>query len=412
MHNKTLLSLLIAVSYAVCGGSFAGTGNDLYAGAEARQPEFVKDLRTLVNIDSGTGDQRGLAKAEAYLAERLKSLGAQVEILEAPPSVGNTVVGTFQGHGTKNIMMMIHYDTVFDPGEAAKRPFRVKGGKAFGPGIADAKGGALIILHALDIAHKRNFKGYRTLTVLFNPDEERGSEGSRELIRRLASGQDAVLSYEPPEAERVTVATNGIAWIHLKVKGLASHAGSAPEKGRNAAVELSHQVLQLNNLGDPEKGSTVNWTVVQAGHKDHINIIPDQAAAIADMRLSDLAELDRVRRDANKIIENKLIPETEVNVTVESRRPPLSPNPASDNLAILADKIYRELGKTLEPVMMRYGTDAGFAYHPDSGKPAVLDGMGIVGGRIHTADEWADLTSVPARLYLTVRMLEVLAQQP
>lgn len=410
MQQHAILLFLIVASYTACGSSIADVDNALLAAAQTRQPSFVEDLRTLVNIDSGTGYETGLAQVEVFLAKRLKNLGAKVEILAAPPAVGKIVVGTFQGNGTQNIMMMIHYDTVFEQGEAAKRPFKIEGNKAFGPGVADAKGGALIILHALDIAHKRGFKGYQMLTVLFNPDEEKSSLGSREIIRGLASRQDVVLSYEPPEADRVTVATNGIAWVHLDVKGLASHAGSAPEKGRNAAVELSNQILQLKDLGNPVKGTTVNWTTVQAGNKAHVNIIPDQASAIADMRMSDLTELDRVQQDANRIVQNKLIPETEVSVAVENRRPPLSKNPASDNLASLANEIYRELGKTIESVAMRYGTDAGFAYNPNSNKPAILDGMGIVGNRIHSSDEWADLDSVPARLYLTVRMLETLAQ--
>jgi glutamate carboxypeptidase len=105
-----------------------------------------------------------------------------------------------------------------------------------------------------------------------------------------------------------------------------------------------------------------------------------------------------------------LIPETEVTVKVENRRPPFSKNANSDRLAATADSIYKELGKSIKPLAMRYGTDAGFAYNPKSGKPVVLDGMGIVGDRIHSSDEWADLDSVAPRLYLTVRMMEVMGK--
>jgi len=406
MQKHLLLPLLIAASCAICGTSFAQMDNALLASAQKRKPDFVQDLGTLVNFDSGTDDAKGLAQVEAFLAQRLKELGAKVEIVAAPPAAGRMVLGTFQGNGTKNVMMMIHYDTVFGVGEAAKRPFKVDGNKAYGPGVADAKGGALIILHALDIARERGLKGYKILTVFFNPDEEKSSLGSREMIRRLSSQQDFVFSYEPPEADRVTVATNGIAYVHLSVKGLASHAGSAPERGRNAAVELSNQILQLKDLGDPAKGTTVNWTVMQAG--DRVNIIPEKAYATADMRMSDLTEIARVQKDADRIVQSKLIPETEVNVRVENRRPPFSKNAASDRLAAMANGIYQEMGKAIEPVAMRYGTDAGFAYDPGSSKPVVLDGMGIVGDRIHSSDEWADLDSVPPRLYLTVRMLETL----
>ena len=408
------MSLAAALACATSPTAFAqpakaaNADNALLQAAQQHKDAFVKDLAALVNIDTGTDDTNGLAKVEAILAQRLKDLGASVEVVAAPPAAGKAVIGKLQGTGTQNIMLMIHYDTVFGVGEAAKRPFKISGNKATGPGVADAKGGALLILYALEIARERGFKDYKTLTVLFNPDEEKSSLGSRSLITKLSADQDYVLVYEPPEADVVTVATNGIAYVHLDVKGRASHAGSAPEAGRNAALELSNQIVQLKDLGDPAKGTTVNWTVVRSG--DRVNIIPEAASATADMRMADVAEVQRVQADADKIIQKKLIADTEVKVKVENRRPPFSRNANSDRLAAAADGIYKELGKSIKPVAMRYGTDAGFAYHPNGGKPIVLDGMGIVGDRLHSSDEWADLDSVVPRLYLTVRMMEVMGK--
>ncbi|MEB3266062.1 MAG: glutamate carboxypeptidase [Cyanobacteriota bacterium] len=375
--------------------------------AQAGQANVVRDMATLVNIDTGTGDAIGLAKVGDILAQRLRSLGAVVQQLPAPPAIGKVVEGTFQGTGTQNIMLMIHYDTVFEKGEAAKRPFRIDGTKAFGPGVADAKGGIALILEALEISRKRGFKGYKTLTVLFNPDEEKSSLGSRNIIKTRSAHQDYVLSYEPPDSERVIVATNGLAHVHLNVIGVASHAGSAPDKGRNAALELAEQVMQLSTLGAPAKGTTVNWTKLQSGER--LNMIPDRASATADMRMSDLGEIDRVLKDANRIIQKRFVPDTQVTVSVESRRPPFSRNPQSDRLAVLAQRVYQELGKSIEPVPMGFGTDAGFAYHPGSAKPVVLEGLGIVGADLHSPNEWVDLNSVVPRLYLTVRLLELLA---
>ena len=225
---------------------------------------------------------------------------------------------------------------------------------------------------------------------------------------KLLSEADAVLSYEPPDGERVIVATNGIAFVELDVKGRAAHAGAAPEKGRNASLELAGQIMQLRDLGDARKGTTVNWTLLKGG--DRANIIPEHAHATADMRLSDPSEAERVQSDANRIIEKHFIPDTQVTVTVDPRRPPFARNPASEGLALLARQIYLGLERPLEAVAMRYGTDAGFAYHPGSAKPAVLEGLGIVGDGLHSPEEWADLASVPPRLYLTVRLLETLAR--
>ena len=406
---KTHALTTLAAGLSTLLAAQAQVDQPLLDAAAARKPALVRDLAELVNIDSGTDDAAGLGRVEALLAKHLRDVGAEVEIVAAPPAAGKTVVGRLHGDGTKNLMLMIHYDTVFGVGEAARRPFWVEDNKAFGPGVADAKGGALLILYAIDIARSQGFKGWKTLTVVFNPDEEKSSLGSRAIIRTLSAQQDDVLVFEPPEADRVTVGTNGIAYVHLDVKGKASHAGSAPEAGRNAAMELANQLLQLKDLGSATKGTTVNWTVVQAG--DRVNIIPDKASATADMRMSDLSEIARVQADADRLVQHKLIPETTVSVVVENRRPPFSKNAASDQLAATADSIYRELGKSIAPVVMRYGTDAGFAYDPTSpAKPVVMDGMGIVGDRIHSPDEWADLDSVVPRLYLTVRMLQAMSK--
>jgi glutamate carboxypeptidase len=194
--------------------------------------------------------------------------------------------------------------------------------------------------------------------------------------------------------------------VKLDVKGRAGHA-SEPEKASNAALELAAQVTQLKDLGDPTHGTTVTWTVLKAGER--INVIPDGGSATADMRYSDPNELTRVLKDAKRLVEKRLVPDAQVSVTVEPRRPPFTRNAASDRLASLAARAYRELGKSLEPVAMRYGTDAGFAARAGSDKPAVLEGMGIVGGGLHSPAEWADLESIVPRLYLTVRTLEMLA---
>jgi len=405
--KRPALAFALSLAVVSAASAVASPRSQLWEAIQAEVPGFMKTWERLVNVDSGTGDVEGLRMVEAIIVQRLSELGARVETVPALSGAGDSIVGTFNGTGTRRILLMIHYDTVFQRGEAARRPFRVAGNRALGPGVADAKGGVALILHAVQVLRDVGCSGYGTLTVLFNPDEEESSVGSRDLIRARAATQDFVLSYEPPDREIVTVATNGIARVHLTVKGLASHAGSAPEQGRNAAIELAHQLLQLDELGDPVEGTTVNWTVVRAGKK--VNIIPDEARATADMRFSEASELCRVQGQAEETIKKHRVPGTTVTVEVEDRRPPLSRNPASEALAATAQRIYREIGHSLEPAAMRFGTDAGLAYDPASGKPAVLETMGIVGQRIHSADEFADIDSIVPRLYLTVRMVQELS---
>jgi glutamate carboxypeptidase len=402
----------IAAAIAFSALSFTAFASDLppdqlLKQAEAEQKSYLATVKQLVDIDTGTGQAPGLKEVSALLVERLKALGADVKTTPASPSAGDNIVGTFKGTGSKNFLLMVHYDTVFGPGTAAKRPFKLDSERAYGPGVADAKGGVAMILHSLKLLQDQKFKDFGTLTVLFNPDEETGSSGSKAIIAELARQHDYVFSYEPPDKDAVTVATNGINGVLLDVKGKSSHAGSAPEAGRNAAIELAHQMLQLKDLGDPAKGTTVNWTLIKAGEKR--NIIPSSASAEADMRYSDPAESDRVLADGQRILGKKLIEGTEVTLRLEKGRPPLAKNPGTDQLAKTAQALYGKIGRNIEPIAMRFGTDAGYAYVPGSAKPAVLETMGVVGAGLHADDEYIELSSIAPRLYLTVALITQLS---
>ncbi|WP_278412205.1 M20/M25/M40 family metallo-hydrolase [Stutzerimonas kunmingensis] len=404
----------IAAAVALCLSSLSAMAAEikpaeLLEQAKAEQSDYIETVKQLVAVDTGTGQAEGLTTVSQMLVERLQALGAEVSTSAATPSAGDNIVGTLKGSGSKDFLLMVHYDTVFAEGTAAERPFRMVEQRAYGPGVADAKGGVALILHALELLKAQQFDEYGTITVLFNPDEEMGSAGSKKIIAELARKHDYVFSYEPPDRDAVTTATNGINAVMLEVKGKSSHAGSAPEEGRNAVLELAHQLVQLKDLGDPDKGTTVSWTMIAGGQKR--NIIPNKATAEADMRYSDISETQRVLADAQKIIENKLIDDTRVELRVDKGRPPLAKNPASERLAKTAQRLYGEIDQRIEPIAMRFGTDAGYAYVPDSDKPAVLETMGVVGAGLHSEDEYIELSSIAPRLYLTTVMIRALSAE-
>ncbi|WP_158773453.1 glutamate carboxypeptidase [Cobetia sp. L2A1] len=409
-----LSMLAMGLAYGLCTVSAqAADYQDVQDAVEQQREPLLKTLETLVNVDSGTGYSEGLSDVEAMLTQHLKALGAQIETYPAKTYGGNTIVGRIQGEGSRKIMLMIHYDTVFDEGAATERAFRIEDGRAYGPGVGDAKGGVAVILHSLEALKTLGYDDYGQVTVVFNPDEEKGSPGSHEVIHKLSADQDAVLVFEPtfaePGVDAVTVVTKGINYAFLEVKGRASHAGGAPEKGRNAIMELSHQLLQLDDLGDADKQTTLNWTIVEGGAKR--NIIPEHAKAEGDMRYFDSSEYERVLNEAQKITENQLVEGTEVAFHLEKGRPPLPDNPQSQKLAKQAQKIYQELGQSLQAVEIGGGTDAAYAYHEGSDKPAVLESLGLVGGGYHSDKEFVLVDSVVPRLYLTTRMIMELSDE-
>lgn len=407
MRTTASLALAILVTLAALPARSA-PDDSVLAAVRTQDGPYRETLKGLVDVDTGTGDVSGLSKVEAILKARLEASGLAVEARPAPVFGGNTLIGTRSGKGTRKIMLLVHYDTVFGTGDAAKRPYTEREGRAYGPGVADAKGGVAMILHVLAGLEALRFDGYGTLTVVFNPDEERGSRGSRDEITRIARDQDVVLSFEPSFDEAgidaVTVATKGINYASLTVKGRASHAGGAPEAGRNAVVELAHQILQLQDLGDPNKGTSLHWTVIHGGTKP--NIIPESAKAEGDMRYFVPSEYDRVLTEARRIVGAHRVPDTQVTFDLAKGRPPLPRNPATKALGERARAIYAELGADLTLAEIGGGTDAGYAFQPGSpAKPVILESLGIVGGHYHSTEEFAVLASVTPRLYLATRLV-------
>jgi glutamate carboxypeptidase len=215
-----------------------------------------------------------------------------------------------------------------------------------------------------------------------------------------------VLSFEASRADsdKVALATSGIAMATLTVKGRASHAGGAPELGVNALYELSHQLLQLRDLSQPGRGLKVNWTIARAGVVR--NMIPPQAEASADIRLLHAEDLALVEKAMRERITNKLLPQAEVSVHLENRRPPLEPSDAARALAGHAQGIYRETGRTLvvDEKPEGGGTDAAFA--ASQTRAAVIERMGLQGFGAHsTQSEYILMDSIQPRLYLTTRLI-------
>lgn len=394
---KIAPTLLFASACLLPVLAHAAPDEKLKAAATQAQPAVIESLREMVSIESGSNDVAGLARMADYTETRLKALGATTERRKTTAGAGaDIVIGSFAGSGTKKIMLIAHMDTVYQPG------------------IADDKGGIAVILHALAILKDAGWRDYAKLTVLFNPDEEVGSIGSGELIAQMSDQHDYVLSCEPTAAREIVgregllLGASGTATATMEVTGRASHAGAAPQLGRNALIELAHQLLQTRDVAKDVPGTQLNWTTATAGSVR--NQIPDKASATADVRLvaRDGAEKLQAALQA-KVESNKLVPDTTTVVTVRTGRPPFVAGPAGRALAKQAQAIYGELDRTLGIVdMTGGGTDAGFANR--GGKAVVVESFGFAGHGYHARDEFVDADSIVPRLYLMTRMLTELGR--
>jgi glutamate carboxypeptidase len=388
--------------------------------AAAQKQPLLDTLKELVSIESGSRDPEGLDKIAGLIADKLRALGGEIELIEpgstaspevyrmedTPDKIGKMVKATFKGTGTKKILLIAHMDTVYQKGMLTQQPFRVEGDKAYGLGIADDKQGIAVILHVVALLKQLDFKEYGAITVLINGDEEISSPGSRALITRMGSQHDAVLSHEGTSnrEDKLSLATAGIASVTLKVEGKASHAGSAPERGVNAFYEMAHQVLQMRDLSDPATGLKLNWTMAQAG--SNRNVIPAMATASADVRVLRVADYDLIEKQVNERVKKQLIADAKVQLRFERRRPPLEPRPVSLAFARHAQSVYGELGRKLgaDVQVAGGGTDAAFAGLAT--QAPVVERFGLQGFGAHTADaEYVLLDSIEPRLYLVTRMV-------
>lgn len=418
-------AILFASLVLLVRPAFADRVEPVWSLVARERPALIQTLKTLVEIESGSRDKAGLDRIAAHVAGRLTTLGAAVELyqppaaeitrlFDTPDAVGKVVVARIQGRGDRRIMLLDHMDTVYASGTLAKRAFRIEGNRAYGPGIADAKGGIAVILHALALLEALDFRDFATLTVVINGDEEISSPASRALIQRLGAEHDVVMSFEPPlsKKDELALATSGIGMATLTVKGKAAHAGVDPERGRNAIVELAHRLLQTNDLSDPARRIKFNWTLASGGQVR--NMIPDRASATADVRVNRLADLDVIAQRYRERIaaQAPLVPDTTVEANFEKRRVPLEATDASRALGRKAQAIYAELGRTLgvDDSGAGGGTDAAFA--AASGRPVVAESFGLIGDGFHASDEeYVDLDSIEPRLYLVVRLIMALARE-
>ncbi|HEY2529940.1 MAG TPA: glutamate carboxypeptidase [Xanthobacteraceae bacterium] len=414
MNTTTAITgVALVFSIALLTGSAAAASprnEKVYQAAEANRAGALELLKEIVNIDSGTGDVQGGAQVEAVLRTRLIRLGAEVRTEPAEaPGLPDNLVAVFHGTGKGRILIIAHVDTVFGPGTAAARPFSMDQARAHGPGVGDEKAGVVNALTALKILHDLGFKNFATITFLLDDSEERGSPGSTKLIKRLAREHDVEFNMEPGDPpDALTVWRKGSASIRIQVKGRAAHAGMAPQDGRNAAVELMHQLSVLQGAF-PTSGSgiTVNLTVLRAGER--ANIIPDQAEATINVRYRKPEEFDAILAKVEAGTHSTQVPDTTVTLAHDPAFPPLTENAQIDALAARARAIYAEIGKTVE--LSGNGGASESALAMSEGTPA-LDGLGYVGGDFHTDHEWIDLNSVIPRLYLFTRLLMETGAKP
>jgi glutamate carboxypeptidase len=376
---------------------------------DARMSRFVAELETLVNIDCGSYSPEGVNRVADHVADALRRLGAAVERVPHEPAkadrprLGDLVIGRMEGTG-RRVLLIGHMDTVFDPGTAAERPFRIEGDRAFGPGVTDMKAGLLAGLHALAALGEAGARP--AVTFVANPDEEIGSPFSSPFIRELAPRHDAVLVLECARANGDIVSSRkGIADYHVSLTGRAAHAGVEPEKGRSAILEAAHQVVALHALNGRWPTVTVNAGVIHGGTRP--NVVPERCELQVDLRAATRDAFDAAAAEVERLAAAPTVPDVRIEVRRTAGHPPMEKTDATARLVAQAVAIAGELGFRLRDAATGGASDANTT--ATLGLPT-LDGLGPVGGDDHSVDEWLDLTSVVPRTTLLAGLIARVGQ--
>jgi glutamate carboxypeptidase len=361
-------------------------------------------LERMVNTDSGSADKPGVDAVGEQIKAFFAGIGIPVEVkpgakqgdvlravLEGPEAAGGANAG-------RNIVLMGHRDTVFPKGEASRRPFRIENGLAYGPGVADMKAG--LVMNAFVIAAFRKFGGHPAPIVgLFTGDEEIASPEGRPLIEAEGRMARAVFNSEPgrPSGNVVTGRKGGV-FSTVMIEGKAAHSGGNFEAGISAIEELARKVQAVHALTDLARGITLNVGVVRGGQS--VNTVAPWAEFDIDFRYVEPAQREEILARIEAIVRTANVPGTKSAWRINGEFLPVTQGGASETLFAL----YRDASgnASLKGEFSGGCADSGFT--AAVGAPTIC-GVGPVGGKAHTPEEYLEVESLVPRAQALARAI-------
>jgi len=297
-------------------------------------------------------------------------------------------------------MLLGHFDTVWPLGALAGMPFRVEGGRAFGPGVLDMKAAIVMMIFALRALREAQ-ASHRPVIIFLDTDEEVGSACSRPITEAIARECEAVLVLEPGQGSQGFLKTSrkGVGDFMIRAQGRASHAGVDFEKGQSAIVELSRQILEVIKFVDISRGITVNPGVIHGGTRS--NVVAAEAWASVDIRVARMADAPELEQKFAGL--RPFNPQCKLEVTGGLNRPPMERTAGTVRLLQIAQGLAKELGMELGESATGGGSDGNFT--SALGIPT-LDGLGAVGEGAHAANESIVLEELPRRTAILAGLIE------
>ena len=363
---------------------------------QAQQSALRADVERLVRMESPSTDKAAVDRCGVVVGQILSEAGGMVSSLPQTER-GDHVRAEFAG-GPGRVLVLGHFDTVWEVGRIGSMPLREEDGRLYGPGVYDMKASIAVAARAMRILRERSASVPRVV-MLFTTDEEIGSGTSRAAIEDAARDSDAVLVLEPSlPGGAAKTQRKGCGEFTITARGVSAHAGIDPRKGASAIHELAHQIRSLEALQDPERGISVNVGVISGGTRG--NVIAERATAVVDVRVPTMSDAARVETAIRALAPINPAVTIEVHGGVE--RPPLERSAGVARLYEQARQVAASLGHDLEEGGTGGGSDGNFA--AALGVPT-LDGLGPRGDGAHALHEHVELADLPWRAAFLAALL-------
>lgn len=360
---------------------------------------MLRCLQKAVEIESPSSSKAGVDRLADFFAREFRDQRGKIRLLKHP-SAGCAVVAEFwpERRGRKPLLLLGHLDTVWDIGTLAHMPFRIRNGRAYGPGVFDMKSGIVCGLWAIRALQALKISPVSPVRFFLNSDEEVSSAAFRKQILAEARRARAVLVLEPAaEGGAVKTARKGVGEFRITVQGRSAHAGVNPAAGVNAISELARQLLRIEKFARPRQGLTLNVGVIRGGTRS--NVVPERASASVDVRIARWKDREFIERKVYGLKPHH--PEARLEIEGGINRPPLERKMAAA-LFHQARALARQLGMDLKEAATGGGSDGNFT--AALGIPT-LDGLGGVGDGAHARHEHVIVRELPRRAALLAALL-------
>ena len=367
---------------------------------EKNLDELLKSLGDVVRLESPSHEDKAASdRCGKYLRDLFQEVGFEITVIPQEEN-GDHFIAEL-GDGEKGTLCVGHYDTVFPIGTLKSMPFKIQGNKAFGPGILDMKGGIIMGFYAVKALKELDLLPDHKITFFINSDEESGSFRSSKLIVNEALRNKQVLILEPglDEIGQLKSSRYGRGTYHITAYGRSAHSGSNSHLAVSPILELSHQLIRIQEMNHNNEGVTLAPTYIHAGIPGTC-MVPEAGAISIDVRTPN--------EDLSKKYDEMLsqLPPVLEGIRLEHSggidKPPLK---GDMRLFELAEKCGKEVGISVEKAVSRGGSDGNFT--SAAGVPT-LDGLGMTGLNLHNPGEYINIDHIARRTTMLARMIQAL----